>query len=76
MAATLAQMDEPLAMAQHQYIEGEHKSVAGVSTPFITTVFMENRHYFISFDTFSRPDLKLAVIVFLPHVSITGSAEK
>ena len=75
LPATLAQMDNSLALAMNQHIEESYGGIDQIPTPFITSATLEDQEYFLSFETFSRPMLNITIVAFLPHVSITGPIE-
>lgn len=73
--AALGEMEDPLAVALHEYIETTYGSVAAVPTPLIDTAIFEGEEYLLSFDTFSRRMLNLTICSFLPVVAVTGATE-
>ncbi|CAB9497988.1 sensor kinase/phosphatase LuxQ [Seminavis robusta] len=74
-AGNLSTMENPLANAVNEYIEESYGSIGQVPAPLIVSATLEGADYFISFETFSRPDLNLTILAFLPQLSITGPAE-
>lgn len=76
LAASLGQMENnSLAHAMNNFIEESYGSIDQIPTPLITSATLDGQEYFISFDSFTRPMLNLTILVFIPHVSITGPIE-
>ena len=76
LAASLGQMENnKLAEDLNSYIESSYGTIDMIPSPMVSSTILDGQDYFVSFDTFTRPNLNLTICAFLPHVSITGPTE-